>query len=109
MNFYEFSTDDKKDIVSAYKDGQSSKSIADQWDLSPSVVFRILRKAGVSIRPRGRVGKSPVKLKPKPSGKTKTERALAKRIATANAKKKAKARKPKPKAKKAAPRPKAKK
>ncbi len=63
MNVYEFTRDQKRDIIRCYKKGQSAQSIAGDWGMTPSVIYRLLKKGGVTIRPRGRVAQLQAKVK----------------------------------------------
>ena len=65
MNVYEFTRDQKRDIIRCYKKGQSAQSIASDWDMTPSVIYRLLKKTGVAVRPRGRIAKLQAKARVK--------------------------------------------
>lgn len=48
-----FSPAQAAQIIAQYKAGQSLTQLAERWHADPSTIQRVLKRAGVSRRPRG--------------------------------------------------------
>jgi hypothetical protein len=40
-------------VVEAYESGQTSRQVAEEWELGRTTVLNILKAAGVTVRPQG--------------------------------------------------------
>lgn len=51
---HEFNSNQRRSIVARYKKGESSISIAADYDCSSNVILRLLREEGVRVKRPGR-------------------------------------------------------